>query len=90
MESHAVSSRLHDNRQRLRALLLPDAATGRIEADVFPRSTVMQLLCSARARRVAMTVVSLFLMFRRRGISGLALWPQLARSLGGLLRARWH
>lgn len=90
MESHALSSRLHDNRERMRALLIPDAVTGRIEADTFPRSAVMQLVFSARARRVAMTLMSLFLMFRRRSIPGLSLWPQLARSLAGLIGGRRH
>lgn len=90
MERHVVSARLHDSRERMRALLIPDAYTGRIEADTFPRSALMQFVFNARARRVAMTLFSLFLMFRRRSLPGLAVWPQLTRSLGGLLGALRH
>lgn len=32
------------NRARLRSLLVPDPETGRIEADVFPRSAAMKAL----------------------------------------------
>jgi hypothetical protein len=89
MESNALSSRLHHSRECMRALLIPDAASGR-GGGTFPRSILMQLVFSTRARRVAMTLISLFLMFRRRRIPGLTPWPQLARWLGGLIRARWH
>lgn len=47
MEKHDVQLELQQNRARLRALLLPDPETGRIEADVFPRSKAMRLVLSA-------------------------------------------
>lgn len=90
MESHAVTARLHDSRERLRQLLIPDPGTGRIESDVFPRSAVMQFMFNARARRVAMALLSVFLMFRRRSTPGLAIWPQLTRTLGGLIGLTRH
>lgn len=91
MESHIISARLHVSRERMRALLIPDALTGRIDADTFPRSALMQFAFNARARRVALAVVSLFLMFRRsRKLTGLAQWPPLLRSVGGLIGALRH
>jgi hypothetical protein len=91
METHLVEARLHASRERLRALLIPDPESGRIEADAFPRSAVMRLVFSTRARRIAMALLSLAMLWRRRGASGTAsIWPQLTRSLGslvGLVRA---
>jgi hypothetical protein len=89
MESHAVSARLHDSRERMRSLLIPDAATGRIESGVFPRSAVMQFLFNARARRLALTLVSLVLMLRGRRRAQ-SFWPQLTQSLGGLIGLPRH
>ncbi len=43
MEEHAVAIELQQSRAQLRTLLLPDPATGRVEANVFPRSAVIAL-----------------------------------------------
>jgi hypothetical protein len=47
MERHDAQLSLAMSRARLRSLLLPDPDTGRIEADVFPRSGVMKALLFA-------------------------------------------
>jgi hypothetical protein len=73
MEEHDLVAALRQTRARLRALLIPDPATGRIEADVFPRSTVMRFLVAA------LPIVTM-LWWRSRPSRGAA-WPRLARSL---------
>jgi hypothetical protein len=59
-------------------LLLPDAVTGEIEADVFPRSAVMRFLFDSSKRRVAISALSTVAMLAGRG--GLAK-AQLASTL---------
>jgi hypothetical protein len=46
MEERNPEVRLEQSRARLRSLLIPDPATGRIEADVFPRSIAMRVAVS--------------------------------------------
>lgn len=95
MEEHAVAARLGATRARLRDMLIPDPVSGRIESDSFPRSAVMRLAFDSRARRVAVTGLSLLMMFaggrRRRAVAKPArtsLLPQLLRSaaLAGISR----
>lgn len=93
MESHAVSSRLQENRERMRAVLLPDGADPG-DAGSFPRSAVMRLVLNSRARGVAMSVLSVLLMLRGRRrprrVPRPSLLPRLTRSIGGLIGARRH
>lgn len=85
MESHAVSARLGATRERMRALLVPDES----ERDAaFPRSALMRVVFNTGARRLTMSLFSVFLMLRRRSLPGASLLPQLARSLGGLVGSR--
>jgi len=44
MAKHDVEVSLAESRARLSSLLVPDPETGRIEADVFPRSAAMKAL----------------------------------------------
>jgi hypothetical protein len=88
METHAVTTNLEESRARLRELLLPDPETGRIEADVFPRSAVMRFLLNPRGRRMAFTTVSALAMLARRSNGGAGLLPVLTQSLAGLLGTR--
>jgi hypothetical protein len=94
MESLAVALRLHESRERVRALLIPDPVTGRIEADAFPRSAVMRFILDSRSRRVSMGVLSALLLFvRHRRASRrarVAVWPRIAGALGTLVGLPRH
>lgn len=90
MESHAVSARLHANRERLRALLLPEAGRG---DGMFPRSAVMRFAFNPGARSLAMSLFSVLLMWsgrRHRRVPGSSLLPRLTRAPGGLIGTRRH
>lgn len=93
MESHAVSARLHENRERMRAVLLRET-TGGGAAGAFPRSALMRFIFNSGARRAAMSLLSVLLMVRgrrrHRRVPGLSLLPRLTSSLGGLLGTRRH
>ena len=73
MEEHDLAARLRHNRARMRALLLPDPETGRIEANVFPRSIAMRVLIAG--------LPALLLLLLRTWARRNALWPQLALTL---------
>ncbi|HTQ35825.1 MAG TPA: hypothetical protein VMH77_02210 [Steroidobacteraceae bacterium] len=77
MEEYAVVQRLAESRAHLRALLIPDPATGRIEADVFPRSIITRTLLSALPALIMLAVRSW------SGIRG-ALPPVLQSFVGSL------
>lgn len=84
MEEHAIALELQHSRAQLRALLLPDPATGRIEADAFPRSQLMRFVFSPGKRNLAMSAVSTALaMFagRRRAATGGGRWSQVLHSV---------
>jgi hypothetical protein len=70
MEEHALELELQRSRAQLRALLVPDPQTGRIEADAFPRSQLMRFAFSAGKRNLAMsalgTALSMWVARRRR------------------------
>jgi len=86
MEEHVVAARLVSNRARLRALLVPDPETGRIEADVFPRSAVMRAMFDTRAIRLAKAGMSIALLVKaRRAAIRQGIWPMFARSISGLM-----
>jgi hypothetical protein len=86
MEAHSVTGNLHDSRERIRALLIPDPVTGRIEADTFPRSAVMRFLFNPGSRRLAFGAASTLVMLAaRRRVGGGSIWPQLTQSVGNLL-----
>jgi hypothetical protein len=93
MESHAVSARLHENRERMRTLLLRDT-TGGGGAGTFPRSALMRFVFNSGARRAVMSLLSVFLMMRgrrrHRRVPRLSLLPRLASALGGLTPTRRH
>ncbi len=88
METHDVSANLAESRSRLRELLLPDAETGRIEADVFPRSAVMRFMFNPRGRRMAYTAIGALAMLAKRRNGGMGLMPALTQSLVGMLSRR--
>ncbi len=88
METHDVTVDLADSRARLREMLLPDPETGRIEADVFPRSAVMRFMLNPRGRRMASAAVSAMAMLARRSNGGAGVLPVLTQSLVGLLGSR--
>lgn len=90
METHDVSANLEESRARLRELLLPDPETGRIEANVFPRSAVMRFMLNPRGRRMAFVAVSALAMLARRSNGGVGLLPVFTQSLAGLLGSRRH
>ena len=85
MEEYVVMASLQESRARIRAMLVPDPATGRIEADQFPRSAVMRFVLNARARRIAMAAFSMLLMVAgRRAATRTGLLPLLTQSIGNL------
>jgi hypothetical protein len=71
MEEHAVKqaavARLAHSRGLLRALLIPDPGTGKIEADVFPRSAVMRFLFDGGKRRMAFSALTTLAVLAGRG-----------------------
>jgi hypothetical protein len=85
MEKHPVGAELQHSRALLRALLLPDPRSGRIEADVFPRSTVMRVLFDPGKRRAAFAGLTLLAMLAGRSRRAQTRWPMATRSLGALL-----
>jgi hypothetical protein len=91
MEEHAIALELQRSRARLRALLVPDPETGRIEADAFPRSQVMRFVFSAGKRKLAIsalgTAFSLF-MGRRRAANRGGGWSQVLRSVADAVGTR--
>jgi hypothetical protein len=79
MEEHVITTRLDQSRAQLRAMLVPDPQTGRIEADVFPRSAVMRFLFDPRRRGMAtagLAAVGMLAGRRKRRAGG---WSQMAR-----------
>jgi hypothetical protein len=88
METHAVTADLEESRDRLRELLLPDPETGRIEADVFPRSAVMRFMLNPHGRRMAFTAIGALAMLAGRRNGGMGLMPALTQSLVGMLARR--
>ena len=91
MEEHAIALELQRSRAQLRALLLPDPVTGRIEADAFPRSQLMRFVLSAGKRNLAMSVISTALaMFarRRRTAGGGGGWSQVLHSVADAVGSR--
>ena len=84
MEEHVLtrdtlSGRLEHSRAQLRAMLVPDPHTGRIEADVFPRSALMRFLFDPRRRGMATAGIAALTMLagrrKRRRAGG---WSQMA------------
>lgn len=71
MEEHVIAqsavARLARSRGLLRELLIPDPGTGKIEADVFPRSAVMRFLFDGGKRRMAFSALTTLAMFAGRG-----------------------
>ncbi|MEJ0099121.1 MAG: hypothetical protein WDO12_05000 [Pseudomonadota bacterium] len=66
----------------MRALLLPNPDTGRIEADVFPRSAIMRVVLDPRRRRLATAgLAALSMLFARRGKGG-SNWSEAMQSIG--------
>lgn len=97
MEEHAVTARLAQSRAQLRAMLVPDPATGRIEADVFPRSAVMRFLFDPRRRGLATAGIAALSMLagRRRarragGARRIGGWSQMARLASKFFLAGRH
>ncbi len=92
MEEHAIAAlELQRSRAQLRALLLPDPETGRIEADAFPRSQLMRFVFSAGKRNLAMSALgAAFSMFagRRRSASGGGGWSQVLHSVADAVGSR--
>lgn len=93
MEEHALAAlELQRSRAQLRALLLPDPVTGRIEADAFPRSQLMRFVFSAGKRNLAMTALgaafSLFAGRRRAARSSGGGWSQILHSVADAVGAR--
>ena len=90
MEEHAVTARLNHSRDRIRAMLIRDAKTGRIESQTFPRSALMRVAFDARARRLLVTGLGVLLLFKGRrtvGKRGIVV-PLVARALGRMLTRR--
>lgn len=86
MEEHVVAANLQHSRARIRALLLPDPLTGRMEADEFPRSAAMRFLFDPRRRRLAMMALAMLaLLAGRKGAVKAAIWPEVTQALGALL-----
>jgi hypothetical protein len=82
MEEHAIAAELQQSRAQLRALLLPNPQTGRIEADVFPRSAIMRVVLDPRRRRLATAgIAALSMLFGRRKKSGSS-WSEAVQSIG--------
>ncbi|MET0279570.1 MAG: hypothetical protein ABW278_00400 [Steroidobacteraceae bacterium] len=89
MEEHAVVRRLEQSRAQLRELLLPDPLTGRIEADVFPRSAVMRFMFDPGKRRMAMnTLATLASLTGRSGFAKLSMLSNLTQSVAAMLKSR--
>jgi hypothetical protein len=88
METHDVTANLEDSRARLREMLLPDPETGRIEADVFPRSAVMRFMLNPRGRHMAFTAIGALAMLAKRRNGGMGLLPAFTQSLFGMLARR--
>jgi hypothetical protein len=89
MEEHAVTARMEQSRAQLRALLLPDPHTGRIEADVFPRSAVMRFVFDPGKRRVALNALTTLASMRGSGgFAKLSLLSNLTQSVSALLSSR--
>jgi hypothetical protein len=86
MEEHAVATELQHSRAVLRALLLPDPETGRVEADVFPRSAVMQFLFNKRKRKMATAGLTAVAMLAGRRLGGGRI-SQVLRSFAGVFLA---
>jgi hypothetical protein len=94
MEEHAAALKLRETRERIRAMLIPDPETGRIESRSFPRSAIMRFAFDPRAGKVLMAGLSLLMMFKARGTVTRAavlpaMIPMLMKSFGavaGLLR----
>jgi hypothetical protein len=84
MEEHAIALELQRSRAQLRALLVPDPETGRIEADAFPRSQLMRFVFNAGKRKLAMSAlgaaVSLFVGRRRAANRGSG-WSRVLHSV---------
>jgi len=74
MEEHALVASLEQSRARLRVLLLPDPVTGKVEADVFPRSAITRALLGMLG-----ALFTLLLRRRRRGAG--TLLPGLVHGL---------
>jgi hypothetical protein len=84
---------LQRSRAQLRALLLPDPETGRIEADAFPRSQLMRFVFSAGKRNLALsalgTAFSFFASRRRSAKRGKnAGWSQVLHSVADVVGTR--
>ena len=86
MEEHALAAlELQRSRALLRAMLLPDPETGRIEADAFPRSQLMRFVFGAGKRNLAMSALgaafSMFAGRRRRARNERGGWSQVLHSV---------
>jgi hypothetical protein len=80
MEEHDLVTRLEQSRAQLRGLLIPDPVTGRIEADVFPRSAVMRFLLDPRRRGMATAgLAALGALAGRRRSRRTGAWSQMAQ-----------
>lgn len=92
METQSVITELANSRARIRALLIADPGTGRIEADVFPRSAVMRFVFNARARKLAFSALSLGALFasRRRHARATGAWPLFTQSLSHIMERVRH
>jgi hypothetical protein len=95
MEEHALAAlELQRSREQLRALLIPDPLTGRIEADAFPRSQLMRFVFSAGKRNLAMSALgaafSMFAARRRAGgsRSGRGGWARVIHSVAEAVGSR--
>jgi hypothetical protein len=88
---HALTERLEHSRGQLRAMLVPDPQTGRIEADVFPRSAVMRFLFDPRRRGMATAGIAALTMLagrrKRRRVGG---WSQMAHLASKFFLAARH
>jgi hypothetical protein len=88
MEEHIVATRLEQSRAQLRAMLVPDPETGRIEADVFPRSAVMRFLFDPRRRGMATAgIAALGMMAGRRRVR-MRGWSQVMKMASKFFLAR--
>jgi len=88
---HAVAAELEESRARIRALLLPDAVTGRIEPDTFPRSAIFRFVFNTRSRQLAGAGLSMLLMYAgRRALSRAGFLPQIAQSLRSMVGLARH
>lgn len=88
MEEHPVTLELQRSRAMLRAMLLPDPETGRIEADVFPRSAVMRFLFNSRQRKLATAGIGAVAMLARMRRGRVGSWAQVVQALGAVLASR--